>query len=133
MPYKRIYELDSSIIESGITNFMIDHSSFSSAKKTTVDDLKNYLFNKSVVILSDYTVLKEDYILRVSGMTGTTINLTIPTIPNSNSLGYVIKNAGYSTVNILTTELIDGYTSATIAYHNTSINIIPVLDNWIIN
>jgi hypothetical protein len=132
MANKRLYDLDNIIINSGETSLIVDHLSFDVAKKTTIDDVKNYMLTKSSIITSNYSVLKTDYILIISGITGTTINLTLPIIINSNTIGYVIKNVGYSNINILTNDLIDGYTSITITDHNTTINIKPIANSWYI-
>jgi hypothetical protein len=53
----------------------------------------------------------------------------------SNPNGYTITNLGYGTIvfNMYGTEYINGYSSFSIQYHNTSINIIPFTGNgWVI-
>ena len=127
----RLYDLKNITNYSGDTSILIDDPNFDVAKKTTIDDLKNYFFTKSTIIYSDYIVLKNDFILIVSGNTDT-INLTFPLIQNANQSGYIIKNVGYSAINLLTTELIDGYSEVTISYHNTSITLKPISDQWYI-
>ena len=84
-------------------------------------------------ITSSFTATSSNDIIFVSGLTGTTINITLPFAASGNINGNTIKNIGKSTVNILPrgAEAIDGNTSLTILpTSKTALSIIPYGNNW---
>lgn len=58
----------------------------------------------------------------------------MPSIANANPNGYFFKNIGYGTIqfNIYDNEFIDGNSTFGILEHNTSMRLIPFINNWYI-
>ena len=84
------------------------------------------------------TITASDNILLTDGIIVTNsnspINLTLPNATGVSSKSYLIKNLGTSTVTILTTggQLIDTYTSITIEFQSSSVELVSIDSGWII-
>ena len=92
-----------------------------------VTGLTNVILNKKIVT-TNYMLTSTDDVILVND----TIVITMPSINSANPSGYYIKNIGYGIINfnIYNNEYIDGYSEFGILNHNTSIRLIPYIDNW---